>query len=77
MVHIQRGIGTAHTAVCTNKHVTDDVRRSASESIQGKIVPPETNMKTDSESKENRIVKGGAIGDESDLDDFVPNLKDI
>ena len=53
-------------AVRTYKHVTDDVCRAASESIQGKIVKPQDYTKCHSERKENSVVGSKVVDEDSD-----------
>ena len=66
--------GHRSNAVRTYKHISDDVRRSASESTQGKI----KNNSTETESKLNVGVAETVVKQdiESDLDDVLPT-KDI
>ena len=70
--------GHRSTAVRTYKHVIDDIRRSASESIQEPMVKPNGNaeMKTKiNASKASAIVS--KPDSDSELDEFVPSLKEI
>ena len=72
--------GHRSNAVRIYKHLTDDVRRAASESIQGKIAPL-TSVVATNQCKPNDKVAPSTISkadSESDLDDFVTkDLKEI